>query len=297
MNKIGIISNLTKEKNREKTDIVISEAIALGLEVLLMPDVYFAIKKGKMVDEQDFYKEIEGILVLGGDGTILQAARQAALHGIPIMGINLGNLGFLTEVEFSETEDFLKALKQNKYYTEKRMMLNGSLIRDDVFVSNFIALNDIGIVKATFGRIIRIKVSVNQEFVDYYSADGLLVSSPTGSTAYSLSAGGPIITPNMECLLITAICPHALGARPIIVAGSDIVEVEVMEDNKDVLLSIDGQQGAVLKKGDIIKIKKAKTYIELVRTKAQHHFFELIYKKLKERPASQYFTEEDLKKI
>lgn len=296
MNRIGIISNLTKDRDGTKTRRVVSEAIDIGLEVLLMPDTYSIIKKGKKVSEEEFYKEIEGILVLGGDGTILQAARQAALYDIPILGINLGNLGFLTDVEFSEMEKSLRALKENSYSIEKRMMLSGSLTRDGDVISNFIALNDIGIVKATFGRIIRIKVSVNKEFVDYYSADGLLISTPTGSTAYSLSAGGPIVIPKMECMLITAICPHSLGARPIVVGGDDIIEVEVVEDNKDVLLSIDGQQGAKLKNGDIINIRKAQNYVKLVLTKAERHFFKLIYKKLKERPVCQYFIEEDIKR-
>jgi len=293
---VGIISNLTKDKDGRKTNEVVSEAISIGLEVLLKPDLYSIIKKGRMVNESDFYREIEGILVLGGDGTILQTARQAAHFKLPILGINLGNLGFLTEVEFSEAKDSLIALKENKYNIEKRMMLNGILIREKTQIARFVALNDIGIIKATFGRIIRINVSVNKELVDYYSADGLLISTPTGSTAYSLSAGGPIITPNLECLLITAICPHTLGARPIVVAGDDIIEVEVLEDNKDVLLSVDGQQEAVLRKGDIIEIKKSQSYVKLVRAKAKRHFFELIYKKLRERPVTNYLTEEDIRK-
>jgi len=273
-----------KDSDGAKTKRVVLEAINIGLEVLLMPDTYSIIKKGKKVSEEEFYKGIEGILVLGGDGTMLQAARQAALYDIPILGINLGNLGFLTEVEFSEMGKSLRILKENSYCIEKRMMLSGSLTRDGNVISNFVALNDIGIVKATFDRIIRIKVSVNNELVDYYSADGLLISTPTGSTAYSLSAGGPILMPRMECMLITAICPHVLGARPIIVGGNDIIEVEVVEDNKDVLLSIDGQQGAALKNGDIIKIRKAQNYVKLILTKTERQFFKLIYKKLKERP-------------
>ena len=119
MNRIGIISNLTKDRDGTKTRRVVSEAIDIGLEVLLMPDTYSIIKKGKKVSEEEFYKEIEGILVLGGDGTILQAARQAALYDIPILGINLGNLGFLTDVEFSEMEKSLRALKENSYSIEK----------------------------------------------------------------------------------------------------------------------------------------------------------------------------------
>lgn len=296
MNRIGIIANLTKDRDGAKTRKVVLKAIDIGLEVLLMPDTYSIIKKGVEISEKEFYKEIEGILVLGGDGTILQAARDAALYDIPILGINLGSLGFLTEVEFSEMEKSLRALKENSYSIEKRMMLSGSLIRDGDVISNFIALNDIGIVKATFGRIIRIKVSVNNELVDYYSADGLLISTPTGSTAYSLSAGGPIIMPKMECMLITAICPHILGARPIIVGGDDIIEVEVVEDNKDVLLSIDGQPGTTLRYGDVIRIKKAQTHVKLVLTKTERHFFRLIYKKLRERPICQYLVEEDIKR-
>lgn len=282
MKSIGIVPNLRKDVDGVLTNTIISKLYEEQFEVLVQSDTYKAVKKGTLVGEKEFYQLSDMVIVLGGDGTLLEAARHAAIYAKPILGINMGRLGFLTEIEFSDAEKAVDAIINNEYFLEKRMMLACSLLRNNKVFSKFNALNDIAVSKASFARIIHLKVFINENFVNYYPADGILVSSPTGSTAYSLSAGGPIINPAMQCLLLTPICPHKLNARPIVTDVRDLIRIDVVDKNRDILLTIDGQEGISLKEGDSILITKSDFDTQLVRTKKQC-FFQLLNGKLTER--------------
>jgi len=279
---IGIVSNFSKDPEGIRTSAIISKIQQRGMQPLVLPEVYGVINTGKVVETESFYSLSDIILVLGGDGTLLRAARQACKYGLPVLGINMGRLGFLTEIEVSDIDLALDSILAGDYYIEQRMMLKAELVRQGGGVCQLIALNDIAIAKASFARIIHLKVFINDDFVGYYPADGVLVSSPTGSTAYSLSAGGPIINPAMECLLLTPICPHALNARAIVTDSKDKIRIVVADKSRDVLLTVDGQEGVPVHKGDNIIITKAEVVTRLIRIR-KRSFFNLLKDKMAER--------------
>ena len=282
MKNIGIVPNFSKDPEGVQTRAIISEIQQKGMQPLVLPEVYQVINVGKVVEKESFYSLSDFIFVLGGDGTLLRAARQACKYGLPVLGINMGRLGFLTEVEVSDIGLALDAILAGEYYIEQRMMLKAKLVRQGTEACELVALNDIAIAKAYFARIIHLKVFINDEFVGYYPADGILVSSPTGSTAYSLSAGGPIINPAMECLLLTPICPHALNARAIVTDSKDEIRIVVADKSRDVLLTVDGQEGVPVYKGDNIVITKAEVATRLIRIR-RRSFFNLLKDKMAER--------------
>lgn len=282
MKSIGIVPNFSKDPDGVQTSAIIDEIYRRGMQPLVLPEIYEVIKAGRAVDEESFYSLSDFIFVLGGDGTLLRAARQACRYGLPVLGINMGRLGFLTEIEVSDIGPALDSILAGNYHIERRMMLNAKLMRGDLEECQLVALNDIAIAKASFARIIHLKVFINDEFVGYYPADGVLVSSPTGSTAYSLSAGGPIINPAMECLVLTPICPHALNARAIVTDSRDQIRIVVADKSRDVLLTVDGQEGVPVHKGDNIIITKAAVETRLVRIR-RRSFFNLLRDKMAER--------------
>ncbi|MFO7294495.1 MAG: NAD(+)/NADH kinase [Clostridia bacterium] len=282
MKNIGIVPNFSKDPDGVQTSAIVREIQRKGMQPLVLPEVFRIINVGKAVEEESFYSLSDFIFVLGGDGTLLRAARQACKYGLPVLGINMGRLGFLTEIEVSDIGLALDSILKGNYYIERRMMLKAKLVRQGMEIRELVALNDIAIAKASFARIIHLKVYINDEFVGYYPADGVLVSSPTGSTAYSLSAGGPIINPEMECLLLTPICPHALNARAIVTDSKDEIRIEVADKSRDVLLTVDGQEGVPVHKGDNIVITKAEVETRLVRIR-RRSFFNLLRDKMAER--------------
>lgn len=279
---IGIVPNFSKDPEGVQTRALISEIERKGMQSLVLPEVYRVINAGKVAEKESFYSLSDFIFVLGGDGTLLRAARQACKYGLPVLGINMGRLGFLTEIEVSDIGLALDAILAGEYYIEQRMMLKAKLVRQGTEACELVALNDIAIAKAYFARIIHLEVFINDEFVGYYPADGILVSSPTGSTAYSLSAGGPIINPAMECLLLTPICPHALNARSIVTDSKDEIRIMVADKSRDVLLTVDGQEGVPVHKGDNIVITKAEAVTKLIRIR-RRSFFNLLKDKMAER--------------
>ena len=282
MIKVGIMSNLSKDIGGEHTSKIIEGIIKRDMQPLVTSSTYNLLNQGILLGEQEFYQLSDLILVLGGDGTILQTSRQAAIYAKPLLGINLGRLGFMAEAELTDSDLILDAIRSGSYVTENRMMLQANLIRDGKKINEFIALNDIAIAKGSFARIIHLKAYINGEFVNYYPADGLLISSPTGSTAYSLSAGGPIIDPGMECLLLTPICPHTLNSRSIITNAYSQIEVVVSDKNRDILITIDGQEGTNLQEGDTVVITKSSLETHLIRLSG-YGFFNLLRDKLTER--------------
>jgi len=281
--RIGIIPNLSKDNNLVLTESIAKWLLDNNQEALLSNSIALRIDKpGLGLKNEDIYLNSDLIIVLGGDGTLLNIARQSAYYNVPLFGINLGHLGFLTEVEAEEMYPALEKLIRGEYEIEKRMMLEATVEKDNIQLEKAVALNDIGITKGPFSRIIRMGIYINDDFVDLYSADGVVISSPTGSTAYSLSAGGPIVSPDVKVLIITPICPHTLHSRSIVVSHEDVVKIEVCQNDTEVMLTVDGQQGYKVKSGDIVTVRQAQCYTSLVKLK-DRSFFQVLRKKISDR--------------
>lgn len=230
--------------------------------------------------DQPLPEDIDCAIVLGGDGTLLSVARRASVRGIPILGINLGNVGFLTEVEPSQVEPALQALVDGNYTIEERTMVEAFVLRNGQEVKRLSGLNDVVITKGAFARIVQLEVFVNDTYFATFPADGVIISSPTGSTAYSLSAGGPLINPNIDVLLITPICPHSLFSRSLVIAGSDKVRVVVKATQEDVAVTVDGQIGFELQSDDEIVVGRAPYVTRFVRLRAGN-FYGILRERLK----------------
>ena len=223
--------------------------------------------------------QVDLLLVLGGDGTLLSMARLVGDLGTPILGVNLGGLGFLTALTVDDLFPALEAHRAGQLVTEQRMMLAARIIRQGERLTEYVALNDCVIMKSAMSRIINLEVSVDGHFATGYRADGLIISTPTGSTAYCLSAGGPIVHPTMDAVVLTPICSHTLTNRPIVLPAGLAVAVTLRSD-QDVMLTMDGQVGFQLMRADTVEIRQAAARIRLLRF-PQKHFFSVLRTKLR----------------
>lgn len=275
MKQFLIITNKTKD-----IDLAITNKITAYLESKgAMCDVY---KDSFGVPAVLNTKKIDCAIVLGGDGTILQAASYLVKRDIPILGVNMGTVGFLADIEVDDIELSLDALLNGTYYIEDRMMLNGTVIRDGFTISDTVNLNDMAICRSGFSKIINFSIFVNNEFVDTYGADGIVISTPTGSTGYNLSAGGPIVTPKAEAIIITPISPYSLSTRSIVLSGNDKVTIEVGRIRKspveEAFATFDGQTGTRVKENDVIHVLRSDIKAHLIKIKDTSFFEVLRYK-------------------
>jgi len=221
------------------------------------------------------------VVVLGGDGTLISVARLVGDRRVPILGINLGSLGFLTEITVDELYDALQACLTGEYQTSERMMLHCIVEREGRTVAEHRVLNDAVINKGALARIIDLAASINGRYLTSFKADGLIISSPTGSTGYSLSANGPIIDPSLECIVITPICPHTLTNRPIVVTDESVISITVASSfDEKVYLTLDGQVGFELHEGDSVEVRRALKTTSLVMSRSRD-YFEILRTKLK----------------
>jgi NAD+ kinase len=244
-----------------------------GIKVFLQEMTAEVAEKGASPKELIVPRDVDWIVVLGGDGTLLGAARQVGRYGAPILGVNLGGLGFLTCIPLEKLYPVVDTMVSGELQVESRMMLETKVLRDESEVIRFQVLNDVVINKSTLARIIDLDVSINGVFVTTFRADGLIISTPTGSTAYNLSAGGPILYPTIETFVLTPICPFTLTNRPIIVPDSASVGIEMgRESEGTVVLTFDGQVGFDLHHGDKVNIYKSKEKINLFKPPGQDHF-------------------------
>lgn len=279
--RVGVVAKPDAARAREALGRLVRWLEARGLAVVadketasLLPDhPLTAVGRGDLPGQVDF------LVVLGGDGTLLSVARAVGDLGVPILGVNLGGLGFLTAMTVEEMVPALEAFLDRRLVVEERMMLATRLHRQGRTVTEVLALNDAVIMKAAMSRIIELAVSVDGQFATGYRADGLIISTPTGSTAYSLSAGGPILFPTMDALILTPVCSHTLTNRPIVLPAALRVEVTLLTD-QEVMLTVDGQVGFGLKEGDTVEVACAAPRIRLVRL-PQTHFFSVLRTKLK----------------
>lgn len=228
---------------------------------------------GIQTDEsQRIGETVDLLVVLGGDGTMIATARLVGDRDIPILGINYGSLGYLTDFRIEEMFAALEAILAGKFELDRRVALRVEHTRDGQTISSNRVLNDVVINKAALARIIEIEATFDGQFVNSFRADGLIISTPTGSTAYNLSAGGPIIFPSMNAVVVTPICPFTLSNRPIVVPDNAEIELQLKTENEEVVLTLDGQVGFELKVGDVIKIRKSKTTFNLVQPPNRNYF-------------------------
>jgi NAD+ kinase len=254
---------------------------ARGLSVVLEKETA-GLAAGNVVasaSKSELPAQVDAVIVLGGDGTLLSMARAVGDLGVPILGINLGGLGFLTATTLDELLPAMEALLAGAMAVEERMMLSARLVRGPQTIGEYVALNDVVITKSAMSRIIDLAVSVGGRHATSYRADGLIISTPTGSTAYNLSTGGPILFPTMDAVVLTPIAPHTLSNRPIVLPGGERIEVTLRAD-QEVMLTMDGQVGVPLRERDRVEVGKARARIRLLRFE-QRDFFSVLRTKLK----------------
>jgi len=229
---------------------------------------------------KNWYGNLDLIIVVGGDGTILRVARDLACWDVPVLGINLGHKGFLAEIEVEQMERFLQYISNGQYSFQERMMMDTRLLRGDKELGKYLALNDIVVSRGPFSRIIKVETYVNEDFMESYSGDGVIVATPTGSTGYSLSAGGPIVNPTMNLFVITPICPHSLYNRSVIINGTDTMKLRVDSRQVQVVLTVDGQVRFALEDEDKIIVKQSEQKIKMVCFH-DYSFYRMLHQKLK----------------
>jgi NAD+ kinase len=224
------------------------------------------------VETDQLAASVDLFLVLGGDGTMIATARLIGDHEVPVLGINYGGLGYLAEFRIEELYLALESILSDNYRLDKRVMLAVDLFRGSEPAIKNRVLNDVVINKSALARIIEIEAHLNQQFVNSFRADGLIISTPTGSTAYNLSAGGPVIFPSMNAVVITPICPFTLSNRPIVVPDDAVIELRLKTEKEDVSLTLDGQVGLPLKTEDLVVIRKSKTTFNLIQPMNRNYF-------------------------
>jgi NAD+ kinase len=236
-------------------------------------------RRDEAVDRRKVHDNCDLVIVLGGDGTLLAAARALAGRPVPIFPVNLGNLGFLTAITIDEIYPELERALKGEYRVAERRMLHCELHRGSRIIGQYEALNDVVLTKASLARMIEVEAWVDQHFVCTYRADGLIVSTPTGSTAYSLSAGGPIVFPSVATLLITPICPHMLTNRPVLVPDSSVIQITSRSLADGAYLTIDGQVGEPVDRGDRVVCQRSDKCVYLIRP-PRMMFFDVLREKL-----------------
>lgn len=278
--KFGILANRNKS-NADSVAKRLTETLQRrGALVVMDEQSAAAIGRAELgVPRADFAAAVDMIFVLGGDGTLLGVAREFACHDIPLLGINIGHLGFLSEAEPSDLELAVNRVLADEYFLERRLMLQAEVWREERLLYSSVGLNDAGIGKGSFARMIEVKVAVDDEVWDEFAGDGLIVSTPTGSTAYSLSCGGPIVVPHMQVMILTPICAHKLVSRPCVIDGNQRVTVDVRATHRDLGLTVDGQVGVALQSGDRVIVARAQCDTVLVRWR-ERAFFSILQSKL-----------------
>ena len=277
MNNFLIIANKQKDINLEITEQIKHHITRMGA-VCNVYDQY-----NRNVTSIDIPEGTQCILVIGGDGTILAAARMLVGNTIPLLGINLGTLGFLADVNLADLSKTLDLLLKDQYQVENRIMLTAEVYKQGEKAATYIALNDFNINRCGASRVIGLKVGINGSTIDCYRADGVIVCTPTGSTGYNLSAGGPIINPTCKNFVITPICPHPLTARSIVLAKEDVVTVEIEQIRSNIkeeaIISFDGREGLSIVPGDQVKIYKSQEVTPFIKA-TEVSFVQILKEKL-----------------
>ena len=282
MKKVAILPNVQKDKGLETTKRLVNYLLEKGCEPQLSSTVAELAEMSQYAKEEaELYSHSDLLISLGGDGTLLGIGRRTARFDKPILGINLGTLGFLTAEEKTHAEVAIDKVLSGEYKLEKRMMLECGISNEKEQTEGIIALNDICITRGNLYKILEFRVYVNDEYVDTLLADGVIICTPTGSTAYNLSAGGPVLKADAQIMAITPISPHTLTSRPIVVSAEDVVTVEVRPSREDTpfMVSADGQDNFTLTGRTKVQIAKADVCTTIIKTKPQS-FYDVLRHKL-----------------
>ena len=277
---IGLIANAAKPRAVELVPALLAALRKRGLDVLVDPATTAIVAGAKSAPRADLARQCDLIVILGGDGTILEALRDFGEGAPPIFGINLGTLGFLTTVASTAWEEAVDAIATGNYRHDERTLLRVELIRAGQTVVIRDALNDAVISRGELSRLIRLEVKIDGAALSDYNADGLIVATPTGSTAYALAAGGPVLAPDSGVFVIAPICPHVLTMRPVIVSDHSVIEITPIRDTPGVFLTIDGRKAKPVSRGDRIRITKSPHRLQLAMLTGMT-FFEVLRKKMK----------------
>jgi len=277
---IGILTKPKFPEVKPTLEGVVSWLRERAITVLLDTTSAALLKEPGGIQKTHLVGQADALLVLGGDGTILSAARLAAERSIPILGVNMGGLGFLTEVRLDALYASLDRVFANDFVLDERLMLQTHVHRHGETVARGVVLNDIVISKGTLARMIELRIAIQGQFVTNLRADGLIVSTPTGSTAYSLSAGGPIINPAVKALILTPISPHTLTHRPLIVPENVEIDVTLTSKDDGAMATLDGQVGIAMAQGDTAVIQTTNHRTKLIRF-PESHYYEVLREKLK----------------
>jgi NAD+ kinase len=279
--RVGIISKPKKAEIREILPGLLAWLGEHNIEACIDKETGAIMEtKEHCLTRNQMPNQVDLVIVLGGDGTLLATARALNRKPVPILAVNLGGLGFLTEITREELYPTLETVVAGTFQTEHRVQIEGELIRADEILTSFLALNDVVLNKGAIARIFDFELRVNGERVSTYKSDGLIVCTPTGSTAYSLAAGGPIVTPSVEAFLVTPICAHTLTQRPLVLPNTVKIEVTVKSLREAAYLTVDGQVGIAAHSEDVVRMRKADSIVELVRPPVTS-YFEILQKKLK----------------
>jgi NAD+ kinase len=279
--RVGIISKPKKVEVREIVPGLLEWLRERNIEAFIDKETGAIMDtREHSLTRNEMPSKVDLLIVLGGDGTLLATARALNRKPVPILAVNLGGLGFLTEITCEELYPTLEMVVAGTHQTDRRVQIEGELIRADEILTPFLALNDVVLNKGAIARIFDFELRVNGELVSTYKSDGLIVSTPTGSTAYSLAAGGPIVTPSVEAFLVTPICAHTLTHRALVIPNTAHIEVTVKSQREIAYLTVDGQVGIAAHSEDLVRMRKADSYVELVRPPATP-YFQILQKKLK----------------
>ena len=272
MRTIGVVVKRDRAQAVELARELITWLTRQGLTALAEADTVVGVTCGNIANKADMIARADLIVVLGGDGTLLSVARLMQERAVPILGVNLGGLGFLTAVTTDELMPMMERILKGQFRVDQRMTLAVALRRDTAVFAERQVLNEAVITKGALARIIDLDTTVNGQELCVYKADGLIVTTPTGSTAYSLSAGGPIVHPSVGVMVLSPICPHTLTNRPMVLPDSAVVRIGVRSPDEDVVLTLDGQEGMKLHSGDAVEIRRGKSTVPLVQSETRSYF-------------------------
>ncbi|MBZ0177693.1 MAG: NAD(+)/NADH kinase [Melioribacteraceae bacterium] len=282
--KIGIIPNITKPKIFDLVKLLIKKLEDNNFEFFIgttaigkNEDKLKSIPSIKFVQDSELYSSCDIVLSIGGDGTMLQTAYEARHFKTPLLGVNFGKLGFLAEFDINNMDQFISDIKSKHYVIEERMALEAFCKNGEI--GELFAINDVVIDKGRWPKMIEMTMKIDEEYVSTFSADGLIIATPTGSTGYSLSTGGPIITPKTDAIVISPISPHTLTMRPLVISSKQTIEITVESAYNSIQVNCDGQRVYDFKSPAVIKIKKSENPVRLVHTKSSE-YFEILRSKL-----------------
>lgn len=280
MKKIALITNLTRDKDLVHTKNVAESLCDFGVQIFT--NVLGLENTCYVKNMDEMFKSVDMAVVLGGDGTLLNTSKYAYKYGVPLLGYNIGNLGFLVELEKGEKSEFSR-LFSGEYEIENRLMLEVRVLRGEQEIFGGVALNDVVVSRGATPKMVHLNLRVDEKEVSDYYSDGIIVATPTGSTAYSLSAGGPVVSPDLDVIIITPVCPHTVTSRPVVVSDKSEVAITIdIYHNEDVVVMCDGEHGIKLESGDKVVVSRAKECAKLIRF-GKKTFFDVLQQKLSER--------------